>query len=244
MYKIYETSVIRVLDVLDIEKEKVQKQTIEKIDKIEYKNIKFNINDKEIIKNLNLIIKAKENLFITGESGVGKSTIFKLLLGYYNLAGGNILINNKNIELLNINNIRNLITYVSQNEKLFTNSIYNNLSLICDEKEKIIKALNTVEFNYSNFGLDYLIEENGINLSGGERKKIILERALLKSKQIIILDECFNEIDNNIERKIIKNIKKDYPYLTICLISHRDNNKDLFSKTFLLERGRIDGKNK
>ena len=84
--------------------------------------------------------------------------------------------------------------------------------------------------------MNIFLEENGNNISTGQRKKIIIARALLKAKDILILDESFNEISVDEERQILKNIFNNYPYLTVILISHRQDNSDLFSKNYKIKR--------
>ena len=90
------------------------------------------------------------------------------------------------------------------------------------------KRMNVILKN-RNISLDFLLEENGHNISGGERQRILLARSLLQNKKVLILDETMNELDINTERDIIKKIKKNFN-LTLILISHRDNNSDLFNK--------------
>jgi len=88
-------------------------------------------------------------------------------------------------------------------------------------------------------GYNRVIEENGVNLSGGQRQRIILARALLKQSKIILIDEGLNEIDINLERKILKNIFKFYSNKTIIIVSHRLNNMDLFDKVIKLENKKV-----
>lgn len=215
----------------------------EEKEKIEYKNIKFqdikikklnfsydNINKK--INNVNLEIKNNEKIMIIGESGSGKSTILKLLKKYYKVEDNKIFIDNIDINKISKKEINNNITYVSQNEILFTDTLYNNLTL--NRKisiEKINKILELLQIDFiDNNGMNMIIEENGFNLSGGEKQRIVLARSLLNDFKILILDEALSEVDVNLERKILKNIFKNYKDKTIILVSHRYNNLDLFDK--------------
>jgi len=237
LYKMYETSVIKVLDILEIKKEVFIPSNLSEIDTIEFKNVRYKKDDKIILNNINFCIHKKEHTLIHGKSGIGKSTLMKLILRHINYTKGEILIDNLKIEDINLEFIRNNITYVSQNESLFIDTIENNLNIIDNGEENIKKALKTVLFNESIDVKTFVLEENGLNISGGERKKLILARALLKAKNILILDETFNEISEDEERLIIKNIKNNYQHLTMILITHRNSNKDLFVKEIKITEG-------
>ena len=179
---------------------------------------------------LNLTVNKGDFVLVNGISGIGKSTLFKSLYESNN----SIFINNKPIDEISINSIKNNICYVGQNEYLFTGSLKINLLMFKGSNNKEInKALKTTLLDKTikskNINLDYLLEENGHNLSGGEKKKILLTRALLRNTDYIIFDETFDEIDIESERKIINNIKTNYKK-TIIVISHRLSNCDLYNK--------------
>lgn len=239
LYKVYETSIDRVLDCLDVKEEVQEKTNFSSINKINYKNISYKTNNKYLLKDINLEIKKGDIIYLTGESGLGKSTMMKLLLKYYNNEKGNILIDNINIKDLNISFLRDNITYISQNETLFQGTIKDNLELITKDQEKIkeiAKITQLDEFlSQKNINLNYVIEESGSNISGGERKKIILARGLLHFKDVLILDEVFNEISISEEGQILKNIISKYKNKIIIVISHRNSNKNLFNKKFELK---------
>ena len=163
----------------------------------------------------------------------------KLLVKYYDGYRGVIELDGYNLQTFNLFDIRNKICYVSQKENLFTDSIYNNIVLnrnisydtfldIC--KLTFVKEL--VESKSLNY--NYLLEENGFNLSGGERQKIILARTLLQQADIYIFDEALNAIDIKKERLILKNIFNLLKDKTVIVVSHRFNNNDLFDKKILL----------
>lgn len=239
LYKVYEISIDRVLDCLDVKEEVQEKTNFSSINKINYKNISYKTNNKYLLKDINLEIKKGDIIYLTGESGLGKSTMMKLLLKYYNNEKGNILIDNINIKDLNISFLRDNITYISQNETLFQGTIKDNLELITKDQEKIkeiAKITQLDEFlSRKNINLNYVIEESGSNISGGERKKIILARGLLHFKDVLILDEVFNEISISEEGQILKNIISKYKNKIIIVISHRNSNKNLFNKKFELK---------
>ena len=239
LYKVYNTSIDRVLDCLEVKKEKFTKPKFDKINKIVFKDVKYEKDYKQVLNNVNLTINKGDKIFITGESGLGKSTLMKLLLRYYNLTEGKILIDNININDLDLTFIRENITYIGQNEELFPGSIISNLKLVSDDEEKITEmseiTLLDKFLKENNIDLNYVIEESGFNLSGGQKKKIILTRGLLHFKNVLILDEVFNEISPLEEEIILNNLFSKYKDKIIILISHRNNNKNLFNKKYQLK---------
>lgn len=239
LYKVYNASIDRVLDCLEVKKEKFTKPKFDKINKIVFKDVKYEKDYKPVLNNVNLTINKGDKIFITGESGLGKSTLMKLLLRYYNLTEGKILIDNININDLDLTFIRENITYIGQNEELFPGSIISNLKLVSDDEEKITEmseiTLLDKFLKENNIDLNYVIEESGFNLSGGQKKKIILTRGLLHFKNVLILDEVFNEISPLEEEIILNNLFSKYKDKIIILISHRNNNKNLFNKKYQLK---------
>jgi len=205
----------------------------DKIESIEFKNVTYkNINDANILEDINLKIDNNEKIMIIGDSGSGKSTFLKLIKNYYK---SNVFINGKENK-----NHKNIL-YVSQNEILFTDTLYNNITLYNkisnEELNKIIKICHIEEIIKDN-NLNMLIEENGFNISGGEKQRIILARTLLTKSDVILLDESLSEVDINLERKILKEILKLNK--TILFVSHRKDNLDLFDTLYIFKNKKID----
>lgn len=189
-----------------------------------------------------LEILAGEKVLLYGPTGSGKSTLMKLLVRYFSGYQGLIEIDDRNIQLLNLLDIRRKITYVSQDEILYTDTIYNNIVL--DNKISYSEYLDILKItgvdliiNRSLLKNDMLIENNGSNLSGGEKQRILLARALVKKSDIYIFDESLSAIDIKNERLILKNIFKRLKNKTIIVISHRFNNKDLYQRYVLINKG-------
>lgn len=243
MYDTFEISIYKVLDLFDLEKEKINHLNKINIEKLEFNNINYAYNDKKILTDLSFNLEKDNKIFITGRSGSGKSTLMNLLLKYLIPDDGNIKINNTDINNINNGVIRNSITYVGQDESLFTSSISENLSLVNSNSKKINKAIDTCLINdiykKNNINSYYILEENGLNLSKGERKRLLIARSLLKGSDLVIFDESFNEIDVETERKILNNIFKNYPEKKVIMISHRLNNKDLFDKCYELKNKKL-----
>ena len=243
MYDTFEISIYKVLDLFDLEKEKINHLNKIDIEKLEFNNVSYAYDDKNILTDLNFNLEKDNKIFITGKSGSGKSTLMNILLKYLNPLKGSIKLNNTNIDNINNGVIRNSITYVGQDESLFTSSINSNLSLINNNQKQIDKAIKTCliddVYKKNNINSYYILEENGLNLSNGERKRLLIARSLLKRSNLIIFDESFNEIDVETERKILNNIFKNYPEKKIIMISHRLNNKDLFDKCYELRNKKL-----
>ena len=243
-YPNYRISKERVEDLYNIKKENFLGSSYYNnsnlIGDIVFNNLDYSYNNKMILKNINLKISPKDKIFICGPSGTGKSTFVKLLMRYLEVPFGKISINEIDINHYHLDILRNNITYISQQEFLFTDTIYNNITLYKDyDKTKVESILKLTLVNEFNDNYDQLVEENGFNFSGGERQRIILSRALLKDSSIYIFDEALSQIDIERERKILKNIFKYLKDKIVIIISHRFDNKDLFDKVFEIRNGNI-----
>lgn len=211
---------------------------------IKIKNLSFGYHQTAILKKINIFIKKNSRTLLLGKSGSGKSTLLRLLYKYYDVKRNHIYINSYDINDLTIKDIRKNITYISQNEILYTDTIRNNILLdrnIKEEKFQEVCKLTYVDDIIKDLflGYDTKLEENGLNISGGQKQRIILARALLKESSIVLIDEGLNEIDINLERKILKNIFKNFPNKTFIIISHRLENVDLYTQVIKLDKGNI-----
>lgn len=207
------------------------------------KNLSYMINDKELFNNVSFKIKYGSKFLIHGNSGNGKSTIIKILLKYLNDYKGNIFIDNKNIKDIDSNIISNSMTYVSQNNFILNDTLKNNIIYgrrISDEEyERVIHICNLDTLRNSNkLRNNMIIEEDGFNISGGERQKIILARSILKDSEFIILDEALSEIGIEEEKEIIKKIFNYFKEKTIIYISHKQEIIEMFNEKYKLERSK------
>ena len=210
--------------------------------RIRYTNLSYSYNSKQLLKNINLEICSKDKVLLLGPSGCGKSTLVKLLMRYLEIPFGMISINNMDINHYNLDNLRSNITYISQQEFLFSDTLYNNITLGKDyskeEVEKVIELTLVNELVDNNsLSYDQLVEENGLNFSGGERQRIILARSILKKSDVYIFDEALSQVDIEKERKILKNIFRYLKDKIIIVISHRYDNNDLFNRVIRLKDG-------
>ena len=239
-------SIKRINNILNYKYEKLDKESNLNIEgDIHIENLEFSYNQKnKILNNINIDIPKGNKVLILGSSGSGKSTLLKILYRYYEIGRNNIFINNYDLLDYEIADIRKKVTYISQNEFLYTDTIKNNIILERNitEKEFInICRLTCVDEIVKDNVLSYnfMLEENGVNISGGQRQRIILARSLLKKSSIILIDEGLNEIDINLERKILKNIFEYYKDKIIIIVSHRLENMDLYDEIIKLDNGMV-----
>jgi len=231
----------RLEDLLDEEEDNNNKSNFNFNNNIEFKNVAYSYDSYNIFENLSFNINKGDFVFVKGDSGVGKSTLFKILTKQINDYKGKVIVDNTNIKNLSVNDIRNNICFVSQNEIIFTDTILNNITLFKEatkkELEKVIRITGIDKFlKEKNISLNFLLEENGHNISGGERQRILLARALLQNKKILILDETTNGIDTLSEENIVRKVKEEYD-VTLILISHRYDNLKLFNRVFEIKGG-------
>lgn len=243
-YPKYKISLERVEDLFTIKKEVFNCSSYYKLcsldGKIIYDNLSYTYNNKPLLKNVNLEINKGDKVFLYGPSGSGKSTLMKLLLRYVDVPFNHISINNIDINHYHLDLLREKITYVSQQEFLFNDTIYNNIKMYRECSKDEIDKVCSIALVDEIASYDKLVEENGFNFSGGERQRIIIARSILKNSDIYIFDEAFNEIDVAREKKILLNIFKYLSDKTIIVVSHRFDNKNLFDRTLTLKNGRID----
>jgi ABC-type bacteriocin/lantibiotic exporter with double-glycine peptidase domain len=210
---------------------------------ITIKDISYSINNKKILDNINLNINYKDKVFIYGKSGIGKSTLLKIILKYLGDYEGEVYINNINIKDINSEIILSNFTYVSQNSYLNNDTLKNNIiyDRNIDEKdyEEIIHLCNLDSLRDSKMERNnFMIEDNGFNISGGEKQKVILARSLLKNSNYIILDEALSEVSLDEEKEIISRILLKYKDKTIVYISHKEDVYSLFDKKYFIERSK------
>lgn len=241
----------RLGEILDLELEKSEdeykkiKPATLKGD-IEFKNINFRYGTRPLlIEGLDLKIGQGERIALVGESGSGKTTLAKLLMNFYQCEEGELLINGFNIKDLNTDVLRDKIAYISQNIFLFNGTIKENLTLGCNDidHEKIVAACKKAQIhdfiNSQPLRYDTTIEENGANLSGGEKQRLAIARAILKVPDIIIMDEATSNLDSTTEKAIERTMHEFSSDITTVIIAHRLSTIMRCDKIYVLEKGKI-----
>jgi ABC-type bacteriocin/lantibiotic exporter with double-glycine peptidase domain len=210
------------------------------------RNVYFSYNNdtRYLIHNLNLEIKPKQKVALLGDSGNGKSTIIKLLTGYYKIQKGEILIDSQNIYDYDINNIRQNISYVGQNNTLFNTTILENIqygnNMSKYDIENIIQSINIREiFMNLPHGLDTYVGVNGDKLSSGQKQIIHILRCIFKNNKIVILDEPTSSIDIHHKEYVINAIKKLSENKTLIIITHDKTLLELVDRKIYIKNGII-----
>ena len=237
--------------VFELEKEKIsikQKDNLELLNgKIEIKDLTFNYSDclTPALSNINLKIEQGQTLGIIGTIGSGKTTLMNLITRLYNVERGKIFIDDKDINDIPLEVIRNSICYITQDNFLFSTSLKNNINLFRDEYEdeeietSTKKALIYEEISNMPKGINTVIGERGTDLSGGQKQRVVLSRAFLKQSSIVILDDTFSALDNKTEEFLLQNIRKLTDEKTCIIISNRISDVKHSDNILVLDAGEI-----
>lgn len=199
---------------------------------------------KYLFKNISLEIKEGSKVMLVGSSGCGKSSFLKILLKYFSSYAGNIFINDINLKDIDETIIYNSFTYIGQNEKIFNDTIKNNILLgrrVNSELYENVINITRVNEIINSKGLrdNSIIEEDGFNLSGGERQRIILARSLIKNSNYLLIDEALSEVDDTLEKNIILDLIDKFRDKTIIYVSHKKNIQKLFKNKIFIERSNL-----
>lgn len=237
-------SVKRYTKFMDIKEEQNNGKLSCKNGDIIFKNITiiYESNNQIALKDISFEIKKSSKVAIIGRNGSGKTTLINSLLRLYNYNSGSIELNGANIKDIELLSYRNIFSVVSQNVLLFDDTIYNNICLKhkFDQSvvDKAIEISGLADFIYEN-SLEYIVGENGALLSGGEKQKIALARAILHNKEILVLDEVTSNIDTNSENIIYDFLFNSSIDKTIITITHDSNILKLMDKIILLDNGEL-----
>ena len=207
------------------------------VDKISYAFIEQDGTETQVIDNFSMTITKGERVGIKGASGIGKSTLFNLLLGFYTPQKGNISIDGISLNDSNLSYWHTITAYVPQDVFIMDGSLAENVAFgkdICEiDRSRVSEVLHHVSLSdfvaTLNNGIDSLVGENGCNLSGGQRQRIGIARALYKQSEVLFFDEATSSLDSHTEQEITKTINELsllYKKLTIVIIAHRESSLD------------------
>ncbi len=220
---------------------------------IEFKNINFSYKSNLrniVLKNINIDITGKKMTALVGHSGSGKSTLLNLIPRIYDADSGEITIDNQRIKDLNLNSLRREISIVDQNTTLFDDTIYNNIKYAKPDATddeifnaaKISMCTDFIEKLENKFGT--IIGENGVKLSGGEKQRLSIARALLKNSKIILLDEATSSLDSETEEKVQKAIEELTKNKTTIVIAHRLSTILNSERIYVIDQGSVESSGK
>ncbi len=214
---------------------------------ITFKNVDFKYDKTgiEIFKSFNLKIKSGKVLGIVGKVGSGKTSLVDLISRIYDPQNGDILIGNKNLKSIEISELRSLISYVPQENFLFSESIQKNIEFGNPNSslDKIIDAaiLAQIDLEIRKFENGYatILGERGVTLSGGQAQRISIARSFIKNSEIYLFDDCFSSLDSDTENRILKNLKNNFKKKTLIIISHRVSCVKDADNIIVLDNGKI-----
>ena len=253
MIAISKSSAERIVEVLDTQSDihDPKKPITEVKDgSIEFRNVSFSyVKDKkkECLKNINLKIKSGETIGIIGGTGSGKSSLVNLIPRLYDVTEGELLVGGKNVKKYHLDSLRNQVSCVLQKNVLFSGTITENIkwgdeNATEDDVIRVCKLAQADEF-VSQFpdGYNTYIEEGGTNVSGGQKQRLCIARALLKHPKILILDDSTSAVDTKTDSLIRKAFREEIPDTTKIIIAQRISSVEDCDKIIVMDKGRIDG---
>ncbi len=237
----------RLNDILDVQTEETESQeTVPYIRSWEMQHVDFRYGNRELsLQDIDLTIHRGEKIAIVGESGSGKTTLVKLLMRFYEPESGKICVNDKEITEFDLSAWRRSIAYVEQNTFLFSDTIEHNLTLGLEKvsQEDVRNACRAAQADQfiECLPMQYQmpIEENGANLSDGQKQRLAIARALLKKPQLLILDEATSHLDTITESAIKDTIFQFHKDMTCIIIAHRLSTIRQCDRIIVMDRGKI-----
>ncbi len=243
----------RILPIIDLKEKISEDRSLDDINlnngDIEFQKVNFNYNeeDKIVLKEIDLLIAGGKMTSLVGHSGAGKSTILNLIPRFYDPQSGDIKVDNQSIYSKKLSSLRNNISLVSQETTLFDDTVLNNIRYanLDASDEQIHEA---ARLSYSSEFIDNLpnkyntlIGENGIRLSGGEKQRLSIARAILKKSKIILLDEATSSLDAETEEKIQDAVNYLTKGRTTLVIAHRLSTILNSNKIYVIDKGKVIG---
>ena len=216
---------------------------------VEFKNLTFKYpdGDREVLKNVSFKINAGENVGIIGKTGAGKSTIVDLMLRTYNIEDETYFVDGQDVNDVSIRSLRSAFAYVPQDNFLFSDTIASNISFALGEnvadKEEIVKVAKLADMDEDvaafKEGYDTVLGERGVTISGGQKQRTSIARALLKNASVLILDDSLSAVDTKTEENILDGLRKNRKGKTTIFIAHRISTVKNLDKIILIDNGEV-----
>ena len=223
------------------------KMTKNKTKDIIFKNVSFEYDQTgiKIFNSFNLKIEEGKTIGIVGKVGSGKTSLLDLISRIYDPLSGDIFIGDKNLKSLELNELRRNISYVPQNNFLFSESIQKNIEFgnpsATKDEVKRAAMLSEIDSEILKFkkGYETILGERGVTLSGGQVQRLSIARSFIKDSEIYLFDDCFSSLDSDTEDRIIKNLNNNFKGKTLLIVSHRVSCVKNADKIIVLEKGSI-----
>jgi len=215
------------------------------VGEVEFKDVLFKYGERKIFSGLNLKIKKNEKVALVGHSGSGKTTLVKLLYRFYDVNSGEILIDGKDIREFKQESYRSELSIVPQEGILFDDTIYNNIAFSNPKakREDVFRAIKFAQLDDFVSRLpnkeNTIVGERGVKLSGGEKQRVSIARAILANKKILVLDEATSSLDSQTEYQIQKDMKRLMEGRTTIIIAHRLSTIMSADKIVVMDKGKI-----
>lgn len=243
---VFQTSLVkagRVFDFLELTNEEAKRKEAVSVDytaePVDINGLMFSYGTERIFDSMSMKVRRNEKIIVRGRSGRGKSTLLKLLMGFYPVEPGQIRIYGKDINAYDLWQLRGMMTYISQNSYLFEGTVAENIAYgsngsVPKTREEIVRAAKSAyadEFirKLPN-GYDTVISAGGENLSGGQKQRIAIARAFLKDAPILLMDEPSSALDIVSEQKINEAVRKLMTDRAVIMVSHRETGTDGFDR--------------
>jgi subfamily B ATP-binding cassette protein MsbA len=236
----------RIFDFIDMKNDIIGgTKIVKKFEKVVFKkvNFKYPNSQKKVLSSISLSFIKNKKIALVGPSGSGKSSLLSLMIRLFDNQEGDIFINDQNIKNLQLKNLRDKFSLVSQDTVLFDGSIYENIKYNSKSSSKDILSavkLACVDEFTKNLPekLNTNIGENGIKLSGGQRQRIAIARAIAQKKEVILLDEPTSNLDLKTESELFKNLSK-IQNMTLIVVAHRLSTIKDFNEIYYIENGKV-----
>jgi ATP-binding cassette subfamily B protein len=251
-YQEARASLDRLDEILKIapEEKPANPKHVDKITEINFDVVgfKYESAQKPAVEGVNISVKAGETIAFVGPSGAGKTTLVKLLVGLYKATAGKVLFNHIDLRQLDMEKIRNKMGLVAQDTQLFAGTIRENLLFASPKAtdSQMLAALKAAAamslVDRGDKGLESRIGEGGLKISGGEKQRLAIARALLRQPELIIFDEATSSLDSITEESItstIRDIEKHYPSLITVMVAHRLSTISHADRIYVLEKGKV-----
>ena len=226
------------------EKKNAEELKIKKAE-IQFKNMGFKYGRRNLFENFNLKIPKNKKYALVGHSGCGKTTLIKLLYRFYDVNEGKILVDGKDIRNLKKESLRSEMSIVPQEPVLFDDTIYNNVAFSNPKatKQEVMRAIKFAQLDkiIENFPRKEktIVGERGVKLSGGEKQRVSIARAILANKKVLVLDEATSSLDSETESEIQKDLEKLMEGRTSIIIAHRLSTIMKADKIIVMKKGKI-----
>ena len=223
------------------------KMTKKQAKDIIFKNVSFEYDQTgiKIFNSFNLKIEEGKTIGIVGKVGSGKTSILDLICRIYDPSSGDVFIGDKNLKSLELNELRKNISYVTQNNFLFSESIQKNIEFgnpnATKDEVKQAAILAEIDSEILKFkkGYETILGERGVTLSGGQVQRLSIARSFIKDSEIYLFDDCFSSLDSDTEDRIIKNLNNNFKDKTLLIVSHRVSCVKNADRIIVLENGSI-----